>query len=246
MQRKTACILGAVVALGLAAVCASTALAQEETTDAKIAVVSLSRVQANYGQLRAQEQDLGQWLEGRRAYHDQLTNYVFLPSTDFEEALELMRKPQPLSDEDQARLDELQSISDTNEQRYAELRAKTERTAEETAEFNALQDMYDASAETLQTVQQNIMEELTDRREAALAGLMDTVEEAIDATAEADGYDMVLDADMVFYGGVDITDDVLARLNGGDEQPADAEDGDGDTGEQGGADGGEETGGQDD
>ncbi|MFP4249835.1 MAG: OmpH family outer membrane protein, partial [Armatimonadota bacterium] len=224
MQRKTARIVGAVVALGLAAVCASTALAQEETTDAKIAVVSLSRVQANYGQLRAQEQDLGQWLEGRRAYHDQLTNYVFLPSTDFEEALELMRKPQPLSDEDQARLDELQSISDTNEQRYAELRAKTERTAEEAAEFNALQDMYDASAEALETVQQNIMEELTDRRETALAGLMDTVEDAIGATAEEAGYDLVIDADMVFYGGADITDDVLARLNGDDEQPADAED----------------------
>ncbi|MFO8081733.1 MAG: OmpH family outer membrane protein [Armatimonadota bacterium] len=249
MQRKTAIILRAAAALALAAICASTALAQEEATDAKIAVVSLARVQANYGQLRAQEQDLGQWLEGRRAYHDRLTNFVFLPSADFEEALELMRKPQPLSDEDQARLDELQSISDANEERYAELRARTERTPEEAAEFNALQDMYDASAEKLQTVQQNIMEELTDRRESALAGLMDTVEDAIGLTAEAGGYDLVIDADMVFYGGVDITDDVLARLNGDDEQPADAdadaENGDGEQGEQGGAEGGEETGGQD-
>ncbi|MFW5866392.1 MAG: OmpH family outer membrane protein [Armatimonadota bacterium] len=242
MQGKTAIIARALIAAALAGIFATTALAQEDATDAKIAVVSLVRIQSEYTQLGAQEQNLGQWLQDRREYHDRLTNFVFLSKKDFEEALELMRKPQPLSDEDEARLDELRGISDENEERYAELRAKTERTAQESAEFNALQDMYDASAETLQGVQQSIMDELADRRETALSGLMDTVEQAIEATAEAAGYDMVLDADMVFFGGADITEDVLARLNEDVEQPATADDGDG---EQGGAEGGEETGGQD-
>jgi len=120
--------------------------------------------------------------------------------------------------------------------------------------------MYDASVQTLQGVQQSIMEELNDRRETALAGLMDTVEQAIKDTARQAGYDVVLDADMVFYGGDDITEDVLAVLNEGveqpaategaeqpaategAEQPAATEGGNGQQGEQGG---GEETAGQD-
>lgn len=253
MHRDRAIIVRALIALALAAMCVTPVLAQVEATEGSIAVVSLARVQADFVQLRAQEENLGQWLQDRRSYHDRLTNFVFLSTADFEEALDLLRKPQPLGENDQERLNELRGISDMNEQRYAELRAMPERSAEEAAEFNQLQDMYEASVGTLQGVQQSIMEELADRRETALSGLMDTVEAAIAATAEAGGYSVVIDADMVFYGGVDITADVLARLNEGVEPPpvAAPEAGDnggedtGDQEEQGGAEGGEETGGQD-
>lgn len=244
MHRKTPIITCALAGMMFAGLFMTTALAQEDTASGQIAVVSLQQIQADYVQLQSQEENLGAWLQDRRDYHDRLTDFVFLSKTDFEEALELMRKPDPRSDDDQARLDELRGISESGEERYAELRAKPDRTAEEAAEFNTLQDMYDASAQTLQGVQQSIMEELSDRRETALAGLMDTVEQAIDETAQAAGYDVVLDADMVFYGGDDITDDVLTVLNEGLEPPAEAEDVEDEQdeqGEQGGAEGGEET-----
>ncbi|MGI5820029.1 MAG: OmpH family outer membrane protein [Armatimonadota bacterium] len=236
MLQNTTGITRALAACALAIICATTSFAQDATTELKIAVVSLTRVQTNYQRLRAQEQDLGRWLESRRSYHDRLTNYVFLPKKDFEKALDLVHRQQPLPDEDREQLEELRRISDKNEVRFSELRARTERTTEETTEFNALQDMYDASAETLQAVQQSIMSELGDRRQTALTDLMDTVERAIAETAEAGGYQVVLDAEMVFYGGEDITDAVLERLNGNGGQ------GGAEQGEQGGGEGGEETG----
>ena len=52
---------------------------------------------------------------------------------------------------------------------------------------------------------------------------MGNVKDAIKAEAEAQGFDMVIDVDAVFFGGTDITEPVLARLNAG--QPA-AEGGD--------------------
>lgn len=238
----------ALLAAALGAICALTATAQDQTAPLKIAVCSLARVQAGYTRLHDQERALGQWLQSRKNYHDELTNFVFLPKKEFEEAITLMSKGRPLSDEDQARVDELRKISDKNDARFSELRANTGRTAEETAEFNALQDMYDASVATLKSLQQSIVEELGTRRDTALEGLMATVQQAVVDTAEEGGYDLVLDADMVFYGGDDITDAVIERLNAGTEQPAAGEEGaqdaQGEQGGEGGEAGGQQTGDQ--
>lgn len=232
--------------IALASVTAS--FAQDDATVPRIAVVSLARIQANYSELRTQEQDLTRWFESRRSYHEKLATFVFLPKKEFEEALELARRPQPLSETDERRLAELRYISDKNDERFVELRAKTNRTAEETAEFNALQDMYDASAATLGSLQKGTLDELQQRRQSALVGLMDTVQQAIRETAEANGYTLVLDTDAVFYGGDDITNLILERLNGGAGQDGqtggqtDAQQPEAEQGEQGGEGGGAETG----
>lgn len=226
--------------------------AQAAEGDKGIATVSLARLQANYGELRAREQNLSHWLEERRARYNELANYVFLSQKDFEAALEIIQKPRPLSDEDRQQLAELRTVSDEREQRFAELRAKPDRTPQETAEFNTLQETYEARAGTLQTMQQEIVQELSQRRDREIEGLMERVQDAIVETAEELGYNIVLDADAVFLGGEDITEAVLRKLNFGTEapteepaveetteEPADAEDA-GDDAAGGAQDGGDE------
>lgn len=250
MRHTKITVTRALLVLALGAACALSSYAQDDAAGAKIAIVSLARVQAGYTQLHTQEVELGQWLQSRKDYHDQLTNFVFLPTKEFEEAIELVRKQR--AEADQTRLDELQRISDNNDARFAELQAKPDRSAEETAEFSGLQDMYDASVGTLKSLQQSIVEELGTKRNTALAGLMDTVQQAVIDTAKDGGYDVVLDADIVFYGGEDITDAVIERLNAGLEQPAAAQPaadepavgGTGQQDDQGGAGGGQQNGGQ--
>ena len=194
--------------------------AQTADNSPKIATVSLARLQQDFGELRAREQNLGHWLEERRNRYNELANYVFLSQKDFDSAVELVEKPRPLSEQDRERLNELRTVSDERDQRFAALRAKADRTAQETAEFNTLQETYEARVETLQTMQQQIIQELSQRRDFEIDGLMQRVQDAIAETAEALGYPIVLDADAVFIGGDDITEAVLQRLNFGSEPPA--------------------------
>lgn len=189
----------------------------------RVAVVSLARIEREYTTLRAQEESLGQWLRERRSLHEELANYVFLSSEAFQEVMSIIQKPRPLSEQDQARLEELRAISDEKDRRYGELRAKTDRTPAENEEFASLQEIYEARLNDINQSWKQSMSELDDRRQTAVAGLMATVQEAIKAEAEAAGYTLVLDADAVFFGGDDITAAVIARLNseaGGGQQPA--------------------------
>ncbi len=212
-------MFAATITFAVLGVIAVTAEVSAEETAGGIAVVNLAELQANFGELRAREEDLGHWLEERRSRYNELSNYVFLSRTDFEEAVEILERARPLSEEDRERLQELRAVSDQREERFSELRAKPDRTPEEAAEFNTLQETYDARVEALQGMQQEIVQELERRRGTALTGLMERVEEAIVEAAEALGYDIVLDADAVFLGGDDITEAVLERLNYGTDGP---------------------------
>ncbi len=179
----------------------------------RVAVVSLARIEREYTTLKAQEASLGQWLRERRSLHEELANYVFLSSEAFQEVVSIIQKPRPLSEQDQARLEELRAISDEKDRRYSELRAKADRTPAENEEFASLQEIYEARLNDINQSWKQSMSELDDRRQTAVAGLMATVQEAIKAEAQAGGYNLVLDADAVFFGGDDITDAVIARLN---------------------------------
>lgn len=191
--------------------------AQTAGNQQSIATVSLARLQSNFGELRAREENLSHWLEERRTRYNELANYVFLSQKDFEEAVEILERPRPHSEENRQRLEQLRAISDERDRRFADLMAKAERTPQEAAEFNTLQETYEARAERLQSMQQEIMQELSQRRDREIEGLMGRVQDAIVETAEALGYTIVLDADAVFLGGEDITDAVLQRLNFGTE-----------------------------
>lgn len=210
----------------------------QEAPALKVAVVSLQKIEANYVALRAQEDSLDAWWQGQRSLHDELANYIFLSSADFAEATALLQKPRPLSEADQARLAELRAISDQKDARFVELRAKPDRTPAENDEFNSLQDIAEARQQDLAKVRETIMIELGDRRQTAVAGLMTKVNEAIKAEAEAGGYQLVLDASMVFLGGTDITDGVVARLNAETEEGAAAQPTGGEAGAQTGGEGG--------
>jgi len=192
----------------------------------KVALVDLDRLQANYVALHEQERALGQWLQSRRQPYEQLADYRFLSATDFQEVLVLVRKGE-LSEDDEQRLQELREISDKNDEKYRDLRGKTDRTAEESAAFNALQEMFDSRtaelAELLKQVQPEIAEELHSRRGSALAGLMSEVEAVIAEIAAGQGYNLVLDTDAVFFGGTDITDAVIEKLNAGFEAESETE-----------------------
>lgn len=71
-------------------------------------------------------------------------------------------------------------------------------------ELKKLQETYQTLSEQLQTKQADVLKKLNDKISAA-----------INDVAAAKGFDMVVERNLVFFGGTDITDEVLAKLNGG-------------------------------
>ncbi len=183
----------------------------------KVAVVNINQIQAQYGELQAEQQQLEKWLAEQRRTTNMLLDFVFLSAEHFQEVVNLLKKDQR-TPEEQQRLTELQGISLEKDKRFRALEANTNRTPQEQDEFNSLQDIYRARAKTVDEMWQGVLAQLNERRQTAVSGLMGKVRDAIKAEAEAQGLELVLDADAVLYGGVDITEAVLARLNAG--QPA--------------------------
>lgn len=198
----------------LALMIAGAALAQDEAAPLKIATVSINQIQAKYGELQSQQQVLEAWLAEQRRFTNMLLDYVFLATDNFEEATGLLKKQQR-TQEEQDRLMQLQGVSDEKDKRFRELEANATRTLQEQDEYNSLQDTYRARAKTIDDLWQATLAQLNERRQTAISGLMGKVSEAIKAEAEAQGFYMVVDADAVMYGGIDITEQVLVRLNGG-------------------------------
>jgi Skp family chaperone for outer membrane proteins len=209
MGRQTKFFVAAIVVVMLVGTTGS-APAQDEGF--KVGVVSIDRVQQEYVDLQSEQQDLEKWLGAQHGFFNALTDYIFLSSENFDEVRTLLKKTEP-SDEEKARLAELRTISDDKDGRFRELGAKTERTAQEEDEFNSLQDIFKARTLALDEMWKKTLAELSGLRETAVKTLMDKVKEAIAVEAQAQGMSRVVDADATVFGGTDITEDVLKRLN---------------------------------
>ncbi len=214
-MRPLIAALTAVIVLGIAIpVCA-----QDVTV--KVGLVEIEKIQAGYVQLQQQQASLEQWLSEQRTFFNLLTDYIFLSVENFDEVMALLKKG-PLAAEEQARLDELKVISDDKDKRFRELEAKPDRNAQEQDEHNSLLDIYRARGAALEEMWKETLGELGGKREEAIETLMLKVREAISAEAEAQGMTLVVDADAVFFGGTDMTEAVLTRLNNGQTPPAPA------------------------
>jgi len=184
-----------------------------------IAKVQLGKIQGEYLELRSAQGDLDKWLQAQRAYLDELVGFAFLSAEHFDEAAAILQKGAEATDQEKKRLEELRGVSDAKDQRQRELLANAQRTPQEEDEFNSLREVYNARQKQLEDKGKRVVAELEGRRQRAVSGLMKKVQEAIQAEAQAQAFTYVLDADVVFFGGTDITDSVLSRLNAG-QQPS--------------------------
>lgn len=178
----------------------------------KVGLVDIDRLQKEYVALQGEQADLEKWLGVQRAFFNSLTDFIFLSSDNFDEVKTLLKKSGP-TDEEKARLVELRTISDDKDKRFRELGAKTDRTAQEEDDFNSLQDIFKARTQALDAMWKSTLNELGGLRETAVTTLMAKVKEAIAVEAQEQGLSLVLDVAATFFGGTEITEDVLKRLN---------------------------------
>ena len=116
------------------------------------------------------------------------------------------------------RLSELRDLSDEREQRLLELGKKDECTEEEAAERQELETRYEARMAELAALQVEMKASRVAKYEELSELVADSVDNAIKAVVEEQKLALVLRKDSVMYGGVDITEAVLAKLNAKSEK----------------------------
>jgi len=180
---------------------------------ANVAFVDISAVSSEYQALQTKDAELKAWLGGRGDYLQSLQDFIFLSEDNFNESLAILGQPKSIADEKLKRLDELEALSLQKEQLYRDLESKSPRTTEEADKFSTLREGLIARQQQLAQLEAIINQQYRERVEAARTELMGTVEQAVAEYAQENGYDIVLDRAFVLYGGEDITQAIIDKLN---------------------------------
>ncbi len=210
---------------------AKPAEAQSGSNGLKIGVVNLNKIQQQYGELQARQDDLQAWADQRAARLGELPNFLFLSAENFEEIAAILVKPN-LSEEDKKRLEELRGVSQEKEKRFLALQSNPQRTPQEGDEYNSLLESSNMREVRLADLDNQFKVEFAVKRGEAIDSLMAKVSEAITAEAKAQKLNIVFDADVVLFADTDITDAVIKRLNAGQAEADDGQEGGGDQGGQ--------------
>lgn len=207
--------------------------AQEPAAGPRMAIVDVERLEKEYKALRDKQSELEK-LRGRDSeILQEVSQYSFLSAELFKEVVAIASLPQPWPEDKAARAAELRKISEDKEKEFLALRANTQRTPEQEDRFKELQDLVQAREADMRQLEQSFLQQLLNHQRQLQTELLTHVRETIRTVAKDKKYDFVFDNSIVFFGGDDITEDVLQVLNA---EPASQEPPK--TGEQG------ETGGQ--
>jgi Skp family chaperone for outer membrane proteins len=210
----------ALAAAVLAATVVTGAWAQNTPAPVKVAVVDLARVSGEYARLAEVRVEIQGWYQQQQKYLEELANgYAFLTEEHFKEVLDILGKPRPLPQPLAKRRDELQKLNEEKEGRFLELQAKVDRTDKERDEFNQLQEINNARNADIDKVAEDLRDQFMEKKTQAETDLTDAITQAVKDVATGAGYILVLNKMGVMYGGDDITDVVIRKLNGSTAAP---------------------------
>lgn len=198
--------MGALLALGTGAGWCAAAEAP------KLGVVDMDRVAGEY---RAMQEMNQQFQDFQRDQEQQLRErHVtrMLSEAEQQEFADLSHMAAP-TDTREKRLKELEGLSDQREKRLLELRKKENPTAEEAADLKDLNARYEQRMAELAALQAQLQDGRMAKYEELTKVITDNVNNAVKSVAEEQKLAIVLRKDSVMFGGVDITEAVVTKLN---------------------------------
>jgi Skp family chaperone for outer membrane proteins len=127
----------------------------------------------------------------------------------------------PTSERDK-RLADLEKLSDDRSKRLLDLGQKKDRTAEEEQEYQKLDATYKQRTQELNDLRTDVEHTVQGKSDELMKLIMDSFNAAVKAVAEDKKLPLVLRRSVVYdstgvpvvlYGGTDITEDVITKLN---------------------------------
>ncbi len=201
------------VALGLMVLAVLAGAAGAADLPVKVATVDMGKITDNYEALQAKSKSLQEWFDGKKRYLEQLSDYLLLSGDNFNEVIALLNAPQPLPEDKDKRLKELQALAAEKEKTFRNLQAKVDRSPQEDETYKSMCDQFDGGRMRLAEQEAKLSADYRQQITAARDEFMKNVVNVAESVARAEGFALVLDVSVVLYGGTDITDKVLAKLN---------------------------------
>jgi len=193
------------------------ACAQEAPPALRVGVVDLELVGRKFQLKTKREEALTQWYVGRQNVLQELDKYIFCLADDWGKAVALLETPKAQrTPEQDAQLKALLDESTKRETRYKDLEAKQAQgtlTKDEETNLKEIRETPTARTADLRGMAQKVEDDLQQQMAAIRDELMKPVREAVNSIATERGFVLVLEKDWVYFGGEDITEDVIKKVN---------------------------------
>jgi Skp family chaperone for outer membrane proteins len=175
-------------------------------------VVAASRIGKEYTKMQELDQQFQDFQREQEARLQQQHKTRLLFDDEQREFLDFAAMAAP-TDERDTRLAQLEESSDNRERRLFELRQMKERTPEQEQEYQKLNTLYERRMRELSALQAELQKKVEEKRAELSKIIDDSMTAAIKAVAEEKGLALVFHKEVVLFGGLDITDEVIAKLN---------------------------------
>jgi outer membrane protein len=199
-----------VVSLMLAALVAPSAVAQQQTP--KLGVVDMAKVLDEYKEFKDADAEYKKLLAARQAQLQDRMAVRLLSADELKEYQNLQAVVAP-SDEQKKRMEQLRAVAQTREDELTGLQRVTSPTEDQKKRLAELQGLGDKSSQEISQLQQRLSDEINARNKELSEKLNKKIEAALEAVAKDKRMDYILAKDAVLYGGRDLTNEVLAKLN---------------------------------
>ena len=207
-SRRMAWVLAAMFVVA-ASIGMSGAMAASEV---KIGIVDPAKVFKNAPKLKGYADELQKFKADLLAKLDIRSQNMMLDETEVQELVELKLKA-VATDKEKARVTELESAERARDAEMKTLTETKDPNDTQKARLKTLQDMQQSSKTKGGELQKGYDERWSAKTQEMDAKAETDVREAIKKVAEAKGLTLVITKEAVMYGGSDISDDVIAKLD---------------------------------
>ncbi len=188
-------------------------------TSANIGMVDITRIGQEYTSLLEKNKTLENLLASRKSELDIRQSYRFLTEEEMQELLKLLALKEP-TPEQKSRAQELADLSQKRDAELLALDTKENLTPEEKARRSELRQLQTAADQKTQELAAAYTAEMQQERQKIEGNVIKAVRKAVTEVATEMGLPIVLDKDAILFGGTDITDQVLKKLNAATPAPA--------------------------
>ena len=177
-----------------------------------VGIVDLGRLNTGYRGIQQLNEDFQGFQKEQESKLQERMKTRMLSDDEQREYTELSTVSAP-TDANRTRQEALAKLSDEREQHLGELEKKQARTPAEQKDYDELNKTYSARLSELTKLQSDLQQAALAKRDELMKVIDDSVNGAIRAVAEQRKLTVVLAREAVRFGGTDITDEVLTRLN---------------------------------